>query len=471
MQDLTTGSVSRHLLKTAGFMLVMMVFQTLYFLVDLYWVGRLGTAAVAGVALAGNISFVTLALGQMLGVGTTTAVSHAVGRRDQPAARHLFHQALLLAAAAGAAFLVLGLALRVPYAAHAAADAPTAAIAAEYLLWFVPAMALQFPLGAMSAALRATGQFRQTMVVSTSSVVVNMLLAPVLIFGWGTGRPMGVAGAAAATLVAVVAALAAMARYFVPRSAYLHFTADDWRPAPAAWRRMLAVGLPAGFEFAMMALYQFVVYAVARPFGAPAQAGFGIGLRVVQAGFMPVVALGFAVAPVAGQNVGAGLADRVRATFRSGAAMATALMALLTLLAHVAPGALVSGFTRDPAVVAVGAEYLRVISWNFVASGLIFVASSLFQALGNTVPPLAASALRMAFVIVPTLLLARLPGFQLRWVWYLAAGTVYVQLALALLLLRREFARLGARAARRAAEAGAEPAPTPVGAPALEGAA
>ena len=82
MQDLTTGSVTRHLLKTTSFMLVTMVFQTLYFLVDLYWVGRLGKEAVAGVGVAGNLTFVVLALSQMLGVGTTTVVSHAAGRKD-----------------------------------------------------------------------------------------------------------------------------------------------------------------------------------------------------------------------------------------------------------------------------------------------------------------------------------------------------------------------------------------------------
>ena len=87
MQDLTHGSLSRHLLKTSSFMLVSMVFQTLYVLIDLYWVGRLGTDAVAAVALSGNLMFVVLAATQMLGVGTTTLVSHAVGRKDHETAR------------------------------------------------------------------------------------------------------------------------------------------------------------------------------------------------------------------------------------------------------------------------------------------------------------------------------------------------------------------------------------------------
>lgn len=97
MEDLTTGPLTRHLLKTTSFMLVTMVFQTLYFLIDLYWVGRLGTSAVAAVGIAGNMTFIVLALTQMLGVGTTTVVSHAVGRKNHAEAHLLFNQSQVLA--------------------------------------------------------------------------------------------------------------------------------------------------------------------------------------------------------------------------------------------------------------------------------------------------------------------------------------------------------------------------------------
>jgi Na+-driven multidrug efflux pump len=164
-------------------------------------------------------------------------------------------------------------------------------------------------------------------------------------------------------------------------------------------------------------------------------------MRVVQALFMPVVALGFSVAPVAGQNFGARLPDRVRATFRDAAWMAAGVMFASAIACNVAPAALVGIFTTDAEAVAVGAEYLRIISWNFVASGLVFVASSMFQAMGNTIPSLVASATRLAVVAVPAVLLARTPGFRLTWIWYLSVGAVLVQLALSMLLLRREFRR------------------------------
>jgi putative MATE family efflux protein len=448
MQDLTTGSVARHLMKTTGFMLVTMVFQTLYVLVDLYWVGRLGKEAVAAVSICGNLMFIVLAATQMLGVGTTTLVSHAVGQKQPARARLVFNQSLGLAAFVGALFGIIAFALRRAYAGALSADAVTADLVVDYLLWFIPAMALQFGIVSMSAALRGTGNFKPGMVVQTASVILNIALAPVLIFGWGTGYPMGVAGAAIATFVAVVVGTVWLALYFRPAASTLRFVREDWRPQLSLWSAMLKIGLPAGAEFALMAAYLFIVYVVSRPFGAAAQAGFGIGLRMVQAAFLPVVALAFSAAPVAGQNFGAGLTSRVRATFKTAVLLAMVPMLLLWAVCQVAPAALIRGFSADPQVLAVGEEYLRIVSWTFVCSGVIFVASSMFQAMGNTMPSLVASFVRIIIVAIPALLLSRMPGFELRWIWYLSVAAIVVQTVLQLSLLQREFrARLVVRPA------------------------
>lgn len=441
MQDLTTGPVTRHLLKTTSFMLVTMIFQTLYFLVDLYWVGRLGTDAIAAVSIAGNLTFIVLGLTQMLGVGTTTVVSHAVGRKEHEQALLLFNQSQVLAMITGFLFLIVGLLARMPYSSAMAADANTAKLAGQYLKWFIPAMGLQFALVSMGSSLRAVGNFKPGMLVSTTTVIINMILAPILIFGWGTGRPFGVAGAAMSSLIAIIIGIIWLALYFVKPDDYLRFVVSDWGPRLGIWKRILAIGLPAGFEFAITAVYLVLVYSIMRPFGASAQAGFGIGMRVIQAGFMPVVALGFAVAPVAGQNFGARQPQRVKDTFRDGALMASAAMLLLAILCQIAPEAFIRIFSKDPAVIQVAGTYLRIVSWNFIASGLIFVASSMFQAMGNTLPSLVTSAVRIVVVAIPAFLLSKRQGFELNWIWYLSVASVFVQLALSMLLLRREFDR------------------------------
>jgi putative MATE family efflux protein len=439
MQDLTTGSIASHLLKTTSFMLVSMVFQTLYVLVDLYWAGRLGTSAVAAVGIGGNLAFIVLAVSQMLGVGTTTLIAHATGRKDRDRALLIFNQSQVLSLIVAVMFLVVGMALRVPYARWLSADEATAAQAVLFLNWMVPAFALQFTMVAMGSAMRGIGDFKPGMIVQTATVIINMVLAPFLIFGWGTGYAMGLAGAAASSLIAIVVGIVWLCTYFVGPKAFLRFVPADWAPKFGLWREMLKIGLPAGAEFVMLAVYLGLVYKIIQPFGAQAQAGFTFGQRIVQSLFLPVVALGFAVGPVAGQNFGARHGDRVRETFRVAAMMAVAVMLVFVGLAHIAPAAMVGFFTDDPRVVLVGDEYLRIVSYNFVASGVVFVSSSMFQAIGNTIPPLMTSVTRVILITLPAFMLASMAGFALSWIWYLSVAGVALQMCLNLLLLQREF--------------------------------
>ena len=445
MQDLTTGSVTRHLLKTTSFMLVTMVFQTLYFLVDLYWVGRLSKEAVAAVSIAGNMAFIVLAVTQTLSVGTTTRVSHAAGRKDREGAIFAANQSQSLGIACGLAFFAVAAFYREAYSYALAADAETARLADDFLQWFIPAMALQFPMVSMSAALRGTGNFKPGMIVQTGTIIINIVLSPLLMFGIGTGHPLGVSGAALGSFIALIVGTAWMALYFVGDAAYLHFRPSQWKPQMREWIGMLKVGLPAGAEFALMAAHMFVIYSVIRPFGSASQAGFGIGLRIIQGCFLPVVALGIAVAPVAGQNYAARLGHRVRATFRDGVLLATGLMIASGILCFFAAAPIIDVFTDDGDVIAVGANYLRIVAFSFIGSGIVFVASSMFQAMGNTVPPLITSFTRLLVVAVPVILLARLPEFELRWIWLIGTGSVWLHAAANVLMLRREFrARLTA---------------------------
>jgi hypothetical protein len=240
----------------------------------------------------------------VLAVGATTLVSHASGRKDQERAIFLFNQSQVLSLVVGILFLAVAMAFRHQYAAGQSATEGMRIATEQYLLWFIPAMALQFAMVAMGAALRGTGNFKPGMWVQTGTVVVNIVLAPFLIFGWGPFPELGVSGAAVATLLAIVVGVVWISFYFIDAKAYLRFHFGSSKPQFRVWWEMLKIGLPAGAEFALMGIYMAVIYAITKPFGAAAQGGFTIGLRIVQSAFLPVVALGFAVAPVAGQNGG-----------------------------------------------------------------------------------------------------------------------------------------------------------------------
>lgn len=442
MRDLTQGSITKHLVSLSLPIVAGMIFQTLYFLIDLYFVARLGDAAIAGVGTAGNIQFVVMALTQILGVGSLALISQATGRKDRTDANLIFNQGQMLAGVCALLTLLAGYPFSRLYVGNMAADAATVAAGREYLAWFMPGLALQFALVAMGSGLRGTGIVRPSMIVQMLTVVLNAILAPILIAGWLTGKPMGVAGAGLASSVSIAVGVVVMTVYFLRLEKFVAFDPALMAPRLDQWKRILRIGLPAGGEFAVLFVITAVSYWIIRDFGAEAQAGYGVGTRVMQSMFMPAMAVSFAAAPLAGQNVGAGLYDRVRQTFRQAVLLGCTIMLCLTLVCQISPEFLVMGFTKDAAVIAVGSEFLRVTSWNFVAVGVVFTCSGLFQAIGNTMPGLLSSASRMLTYIIPALVLSGMSWFELKHLWMLSVATAPLQALTSYLLLKREFNRL-----------------------------
>ncbi|MBA3831360.1 MAG: hypothetical protein H0X34_05635 [Chthoniobacterales bacterium] len=158
----------------------------------------------------------------------------------------------------------------------------------------------------------------------------------------------------------------------------------------------------------------------------------------MQALFLPVVALSFAVSPVVGQNFGGRRGDRVRQSVYAAIGLAAAIMLLLALVAHYLPVLLLRGFSNDPRVIAFGSEYLRITALNFVAAGIVFSSSSVFQGLGHTIPPLLSSMTRLFLFALPAVWLSREPGFEIRYLWYLSVASQLLQACVNLFLLRRE---------------------------------
>lgn len=418
-----------------------LLLQTVYFFVDLYFVSKLGDAAIAGVSAAGNVTMIVIAMTQMLGVGTVALVSHAVGRKDRVEANHVFNQSVSMAALASIATLAAGYGFADRYMDVFGADEATRRAGVAFMHGYMPGMALQFATVVMASGLRGTGIVKPTMVVQAITVVLNAMLAPVLIAGWGTHHPLGPFGAGLATTLAIVVGVVLLAFYFVRLEHYVNFDVAQWKPRLATWARMLHVGIPAGGEFFIIASITALMYWAVRGFGAEAQAGYGVGARINQMVFVPAMAIAFSAAPIGGQNFGARNAARVRETFRVAAAFTVLVMFILTGLVQWKAESLARIFTQESPVVAVAAEFLRYVSWNFPTAGLVFCCSSLFQAMGNTWPALASSAFRLCIFALPTLWMARQPWFELHHVFTLSVATAIIGAIVSVALLRREFGR------------------------------
>jgi putative MATE family efflux protein len=441
MKDLTRGSVLSHVLAMAVPIFAGLVLVLLCGLIDLYFVSGLGEAAIAGVGAAGNAGFLVNALTQVVSVGTLAAVSQAVGRQNRSDANFIFNQSLGLSVVCGACTLAAGIVLARPYMRSVAADADTVEAGTTYLVWFMPALALQFAMLAMSSALRGIGVVNPTMVVQALTVAINIILAPVLIAGWGTGHALGVAGAGLASSLAVTIGVVALWVYFQKAGNYLTISPEQWRPQGMQWTRILAVGLPAGCEFAIMFAYMAAIYYALGDFGPAAQAGFSIGSRVLGLVQVPAMAIAFTAAPIIGQNFGAGNGARVQQTVRQVLLAATGVMATATLVTQWQPGLLLGGFTGDSDTLAAGELFLKMVSLNLVAQGVIFVCSSTFQGLGNTRPQLISSTARLITYVIPTLWLSAQSGFRVEQIWYLSIATTTMQALLSLWLLRRELGK------------------------------
>jgi putative MATE family efflux protein len=441
MKDLTRGSVVSHVLAMAVPIFAGLVLVLLCGLIDLYFVSGLGEAAIAGVGAAGNAGFLVNALTQVVSVGTLAAVAQAVGRKNQADANFIFNQSLGLSVACGACTSVAGLVLARTYLRSVAADADTIEAGTTYLVWFMPALALQFAMLTMSSALRGIGVVKPTMVVQALTVIINIILAPVLIAGWGTGHALGVAGAGLASSLAVTTGIMALWVYFQKAESYLTLDPRQWRPLMTQWRRILGVGLPAGGEFAIMFAYMAVVYHALGDFGPAAQAGFSIGSRVLGLIQVPAMAIAFTAAPIIGQNFGAGNGARVKQTVGHVLLAVTGVMVTATLVTQWQPGLLLGAFTGDKATIADGELFLKMVSLNLVAQGIVFVCSSTFQGLGNTRPQLISSTARLITYVIPTLWLSAQSGFRIEQIWYLSIATTTMQALLSLWLLRRELGK------------------------------
>jgi putative MATE family efflux protein len=293
----------------------------------------------------------------------------------------------------------------------------------------------------VGSGLRGTGIVKPTMAVQAITVILNVIFAPIFIAGWGTGKPFGVAGAGMASSLAAVIGVIFLAVYFIKLEHYVPFDPRDWKPDWRTWGKLVNIGLPAGGEFLLMAIFVSIVYWAARDFGTAAQAGVGLGFRVNQMLFVPALAIAFSAAPIAGQNFGARLGPRVRETFSVALLYITVVMVVCTIVVQWKAESLAGFFTSDPAVVASAVVFLHYLSWNFVPTGVLVTCSSLFQAMGNTWPALGSSAIRIVIFAVPAVWLSGRPGFELRHVFALSIATVFIQTAMTVAWLRLEFRR------------------------------
>ncbi len=437
-RDVTRGDIAPLLRSLWWPVLVAMLMQTAYALVNLAFVRSLGDAAIGAIGIGHQAFFIILALGQMVGATARADVSQAFGRGDVLGARRRFTFYALVAAGVGLVAALGAFLGAEAYVGALTGDPATYRAGLDYFRASAPTFLFQLVVIVFAGSMRATGDFIVPMIIMVASVVLNAILDAVFIFGLGPIAPMGVAGAAWATVIAQ--GLSTVAYVVRLTRARRHPRALAWA-APTGTRtaalRIVTRGLPAGLQFFAISAVTAMVLAGVKDLGVVWTGAASGGFRLAQQASLPIITLAMAVAAFAGQNVGARLGERVRRgaviALRWGLLYGVVAGGLLALLAtQIAP----LGADSDDQVALV-ADYLRIAAPGFIATALVFVPAFVLQAAGHMVAPMFAALVRVAVIAVIIYGVRPLLGLGPAWIFASATVASFIEAAVALYFLRR----------------------------------
>lgn len=410
MQDFTTGSIWRHLLVFSWPMFAGNLFQSLYNTVDSFWVGRyLGAAALGAVSISFPVIFALVSLIMGLTMATTTLVAQYRGARQDDQVRRTVANSVLLIVLLGLVSTVAGYAFRYPLLRLMRTPEEILEPAAVYLGVFSLGLIPMFLYNSLSAVLRGLGDSRTPLRFLIYATVLNIVLDPLLILGFGPIPPLGISGVAWATVLSQLVSAVLALRHIGRVTDLLPRRRAEWRPDGLLVRRLVAIGVPAGFQTSMIAFSEAILMVIVNTFGADVVAGFGVAIRIDQFAFLPALSIGLAVTALVGQNLGAGKQDRVREIVRSSNALAVAITGVITVVVLAWAEPLVRVFTQEAAVVVEGVRFLRIVGLSFVPLGMIFVLGGVLRGAGDTMASMVITFL--------TMWVARLPV-----AWYFSYG-------------------------------------------------
>ena len=385
---LTSGSLSKSLMILSGPLLLSALLQNAQSLIDLFWVGRLGSVAVAGVALAGTVFMLLFPMIMGLTTGTVALVARMTGAGDWEGANRAAGQSLMLSLLIGGLTGMVCSLFSEPILRLLGADPQVVRMGAPYLRIILLGSFSVFLLFTANAALQAVGDTLRPMWSMIIANLLNMILDPLLIFGLGPIPEMGIEGAAWATVVSQIAACAISLHMLKSGKSRLKIQGHHWNlDRVLAWR-ILRIGVPGSGQMLSRGLMAAVFMRIVADYGTIALAAYGIGMRFHMILLMPAFAFGNAAATLVGQNMGAGLPDRARAAAWLATAIDAGFMVLCSIAVSIWAVPLVTFFNPDPQVVSVTVKFLRIVTPFAVFATLAIVLGRAMNGAGETLMPM-----------------------------------------------------------------------------------
>ena len=398
--------------------MISMLVQALYNVVDSMFVARIDEYALTALSMAFPIQNLMIAVAAGLGVGLNAVLSRALGAKDQESVSRAAASGMLLMAVCSAVFMLGG--ATIVHAFYAAqTDIPEIIAYGESYTRIVMlgCVGLFFQIH-FERTLQSTGRTVLTMVSQGLGAILNIILDPILIFGLFGMPRMGVAGAAAATVIGQWIAAAVGLFMNLKMNPEVPLGLHHFRIHGATLRRILAIGIPSVVMQSIGSVMTFCMNQILIAFSSTAVAVFGVYFKLQSFIFMPVFGLNNGTVPIIAYNYGARRPDRMRKTIRYGVSAAVCIMAAGTLLFHAIPTQLLRIFDASEEMLRIGVPALRIISLSFPVAGLCIGCGSVFQALGFSIYSMITSMVRQLAVLVPcAYLIGRLTG-NVTMVWW-----------------------------------------------------
>ena len=408
-------------------MMISMLFQALYNVVDSVFVAMLSQDAMNAVSLAFPLQTLMIAMAGGTGVGMNALVSRSLGEKRQESADHAANVGIFLSLCSFVLFAVIGLTLGRPFFLAQTKNPVIVDYGADYIGICLGASIGLFCQFCFERLLQATGRTKLSMLSQIVGAAINIVMDPILIFGLLGFPRLEVAGAAIATVLGQVIA-AGLALYLNLRhNPELHLR---WRFL--RWNGSIGSVMTFGMNKILIG------------FTEAATAVFGAYFKLQSFIFMPVFGLNNAMVPIVSYNYGAGRMDRVKRTFRLTVVTAIAIMSVGCLLFEVIPAPLLGFFSPSEEMLSIGPAALRIIGVTFPLAGFCIIAGSMFQAIGNPLHSLVVSVCRQLVVLLPAAYLLSLRG-RLELVWLSFPIAEVVSLTLTAIFLRHTLRAADAR--------------------------
>ncbi|MCD6105965.1 MAG: MATE family efflux transporter [Thermoplasmata archaeon] len=423
-EEILHGDLVRALFLLGWPIMVNTLIQTLYNVADTFWVGHIpetSRQALAAINTSWPVVFLMISLGTGFGIAGVAFISQARGAGDRDLMLRILSQLYSLVIIFSASVSALGYFLTPYLLLPLGLEPQVRDLADTYLRIIFQGIPFMFLTQLFSSTLRGVGETFIPMVVNGTSVAVNAVLDPFLIFGWGPFPEMGILGAALATVVTRMAA-AGVALFLILRGVSdLKLVPRLMIPELSLFARILKVGLPSSFSNSLMALgFYLLMFIIARVRdGTTALAAYGLGDRVIHLMFIAVDGIAFSLSTIIGQNIGAGQFDRAEEAFRTAIKITFVILGVEAVIMLAFARAIISFFTNSELVVDEGARFLRIFVLGIPFFGVWRNITSLYNGAGQTHVSLVLSAIRLwGFRLPLAYLLGLVLGLQSTGVWW-----------------------------------------------------